>query len=71
MEPFRWLVDYAVLRLVTQKSRHRISKKQYSHTRNGNIVFEYGLIKVFLEMLEHTFQKKDPTDLITVFLQFF
>ncbi len=60
MEPFRWLVDYAVLRLVTQKSRHRISKKQYSHTRNGHIIFEYDLIRVFLEVLERTFQKERP-----------
>ncbi len=60
MEPFRWLVDYAVLRLVTQESRHRISKKQYSHTRDGNIVFEYDLIKTFLEMLERTFHNERP-----------
>ena len=60
MEPFRWLADYAVLRLVTQKSRHRISKKQYSHTRDGNIVFEYDLIRIFLETLERTFQKERP-----------
>ena len=60
MEPFRWLVDYAVLSLLTQKSRYRISKKQYSHTRDGNIVFEYDLIRVFLEGLERTFQKERP-----------
>ncbi len=58
MEPFRWLVDCAVLRLVTQKSRHRISKKQYFHTRYGNIIFEYDLIRVFLETLERIFQKE-------------
>jgi len=58
MEPFRWLVDYAVLSLATQKSRHRISKKQYSHKREGNIVFEYDLIRIFLEALKRTFQKE-------------
>ena len=60
MEPFRWLVDYAVLGLVNQKSRNRISKKQYSHTRDGNIVLEYDLIRMFLEGLERTFQKERP-----------
>ena len=60
MEPFRWLVDCAVLSLLTQKSRHRISKKQYSHTKEGKIVFEYELIRWFLEGLERTFQKERP-----------
>ena len=44
------------------KSRHRISKKQYSHTRHGTVVLEYDLIRVFLEMLERQFQKERRHD---------
>ncbi|MCH7647349.1 MAG: CRISPR-associated endonuclease Cas1 [Thaumarchaeota archaeon] len=58
MEPFRWLVDYSVWKISDAKSRSRISKKQYSHTREGNIVLEYDLIRNFLELLERTFQKE-------------
>lgn len=58
MEPFRWLVDCAVWKLSEAKSTHRISKKQYSHTREGNIILEYDLIRKFLELLERTFQKE-------------
>ena len=61
MESFRWLVDCAVWRLSEAKSVHRISKKQYSHTRDGNVVLEYDLIRKFLETLERTFQKEDTT----------
>jgi len=58
MEPFRWLVDYSVWKISDAKSRSRISKKQYSYTREGNVVLEYGLIRKFLELLERTFQKE-------------
>ena len=58
MEPFRWLVDYAVWQISNAKSRSRISKKQYSYTREGNVVLEYDLIRKFLELLERTFQKE-------------
>ena len=58
MEPFRWLVDYSVWKISDAKSKNRISKKQYSYTRDGNIVIEYDLIRKFLELLERTFQKE-------------
>jgi len=58
MEPFRWLVDYSVWKITDAKSRSRISKKQYSYTREGNVVLEYDLIRKFLELLERTFQKE-------------
>jgi CRISP-associated protein Cas1 len=58
MEPFRWLVDCAVWKMSENKSAHRISKKQYTHTRDGNIILEYDLIRKFLELLERTFQKE-------------
>ena len=41
---------------------NRISKKQYSHTRNGTVVLEYDLIKSFLELLERVFQKERRFD---------
>jgi len=58
MEPFRWLVDYSVWKISDAKSRSRITKKQYSYTRKGNVVLEYDLIRKFLELLERTFQKE-------------
>ena len=62
MEPFRWLVEYAVWRISDAKSANRISKKQYSRTKQGTIVLEYDLIKSFLELLERTFQKERKYD---------
>jgi len=58
MEPFRWLVDCAVWKISDAKSKNRISKKQYTHTRDGNVILEYDLIRNFLELLERTFQKE-------------
>jgi len=58
MEPFRWLVDCAVWKISDAKNRNRISKKQYTHTRDGNVILEYALIRRFLELLERVFQKE-------------
>jgi len=58
MEPFRWLVDCAVCKLSIAKSANRISKKQYAHTRDGNVALEYDLIRKFLELLERAFQSE-------------
>lgn len=58
MEPFRWLVECAVWKMSSAKSKNKISKKQYSHTRKGTVVLEYELIKSFLELLERVFQKE-------------
>ncbi|MGY5148144.1 MAG: CRISPR-associated endonuclease Cas1 [Candidatus Nitrosopumilus sp. bin_7KS] len=62
MEPFRWLVECAVWQISNAKSKFRISKKQYTHTRQGTIVLEYDLIKSFLELLERVFQKQRRYD---------
>ena len=62
IEPFRWLVEYAVWNISKAKSRNRISKKQYSRTRKGTIVLEYDLIRVFLKLLERTFAKERKHD---------
>ena len=62
MEPFRWLVECAVWKISNAKSKFRISKKQYSHTREGFVVLEYDLIRKFLELLERTFAKERKYD---------
>jgi len=62
IEPFRWLVECAVWKMSDQKSKNRISKKQYSFTREGYVVLEYDLIRKFLEILERTFQKERRYD---------
>ena len=62
MEPFRWLVECAVWKISIAKSRHRISKKQYSRAKNGTVVLEYGLVKSFLELLERQFSQEKKYD---------
>ena len=57
IEPFRWLVDYAVYKLANHQNNGQvIKKKDYARTREGNIVMDYNLIRRFLELLERTFQ---------------
>jgi len=62
IEPFRWLVECAVWKMSDAKSRNRISKKQYAFTREGKVVLDSHLIKIFLELLERTFQKERRYD---------
>lgn len=62
IEPFRWLVECAVWKMSDAKSRNRISKKQYAFTREGNVVLDSELIRIFIEMLERIFQKKRRYD---------
>jgi len=62
IEPFRWLVEYAVWNISKAKSKQRISKKQYAFTREGNVVLDSELIRIFLEMLERVFQKERRYD---------
>jgi len=51
IEPFRWLVDYSVYSIANHKdSRYRIKLKEYVHTRDGNVVMEYDLIRGFLDL---------------------
>lgn len=58
MEPFRWLVDYAVFKIANNKDHtQRIRLDEFAHTREGVVVMEYDLIKRFLELLERTFQQ--------------
>lgn len=54
--------ECAVWRISDQKSKNRISKKQYSCTREGYVILEYDLIRKFLETLERTFQKERRYD---------
>lgn len=58
MEPFRWMVEYSVWKISDAKSRSRISKRQYVHTRDGRVILEHELIRTFLEILERTFQQE-------------
>jgi len=59
IEPFRWLVEWAVCTIAQHKdTRHRIKLKEIAHTRDGRVVMEYALIKRFLELLERNFQKE-------------
>lgn len=58
IEPFRWLVECAVWKMSEAKSKHRISKKQYAFTREGKVVLDSELIRVFLDVLERIFQKE-------------
>ena len=61
IEPFRWMVDYAVYSLANnQNSRQRIYLKDYSHTKDGYVILDYSLIKRFLERLERVFTKERP-----------
>jgi len=62
MEPFRWLVECAVWKLSIAKSKHRISKKQYAFTRDGSVVLDSELIRIFLEMLERVFAQERKYD---------
>ncbi len=59
IEPFRWLVDYTVYKIANNvNTKQRIYLKDYARTKNGTIVFDYSLIRRFLEMLERTFQQE-------------
>ena len=61
IEPFRWLVDEAVLRMAnTKDNRHKIRLKDYAYTKNGQVVLDYKLKQNFLEKLERLFQKERP-----------
>ena len=63
IEPFRWLVEYAVFKLANSISTNQTIKlKDFGRTREGKIVMDYNLIKRFLELLERTFQKERRYD---------
>ena len=58
IEPFRWLVEYAVYKLAVEEPTHgrMIRKDEYAWTREGHIILDSGLIRRFLELLERIFQ---------------
>lgn len=59
IEPFRWLVEYSVFKFANL-DRNGIRFKDYTHTRDGNVVMDSDLIRRFLEVLERKFQSERP-----------
>lgn len=61
IEPFRWLVEYAVYKIASDTNHeHRMRKDEYAWTREGRIILDEGLVKRFLELLERKFQNERP-----------
>jgi CRISPR-associated protein Cas1 len=58
MEPFRWLVESTVYKLVNVDNRQTIRMKDYAYTKDGSVVLDNDLIRRFLELLERTFHKE-------------
>ena len=59
IEPFRWLVEYAVYKIGTDSNHeYRITKKDYAWTRESRRVLDDDLIRRFLELLERKFQSE-------------
>jgi CRISP-associated protein Cas1 len=61
LEPFRWLVEYAVYKIASDSNHeHPIRKDEYAWTRDGRIILDNLLIKRFLELLERKCQSERP-----------
>lgn len=62
VEPFRWLVEYAVYKLAVDEPTHGrvIRKDEYAWTREGRIVLDSGLIRRFLELFQRILQNERP-----------
>jgi CRISPR-associated protein Cas1 len=60
IEPFRWLVEYAVYKIAVDEPTHGriIRNDEYAWTREGRIILDDGLIRRFLELLERKFQSE-------------
>jgi CRISPR-associated protein Cas1 len=60
IEPFRWLVEYAVYKLAVEEPKHgrMIRKDEYAWTREGKVILDSGLIRRFNELLERKFQSE-------------
>ena len=59
IEPFRWLVEYAVYKIASDTNHnYPISKRDYAWTKEGRIVLDDDLIRRFLELLERRFQSE-------------
>jgi CRISP-associated protein Cas1 len=58
VEPFRWLVEYAVYKIAVEEPKHgrMMRKDEYAWTREGRIILDTGLIRRLLESLERIFQ---------------
>lgn len=59
IEPFRWLVEYSVYKFANL-DKNGIRLKDFTHTRDGNVVMDSDLIRRFLEVLERKFQSERP-----------
>jgi len=56
MEPFRWLVEYAVYHVAnTQDWGMKLRFKDYAWTKDGQVVLSYHIKRKFLEKLERNF----------------
>ena len=61
IEPFRWLVEYAVYKLAGETNHNQpIRKSGYAWTREGRIILDTELVSQFLELLERKFQSERP-----------
>ncbi len=61
IEPFRWLVEFAVYKFANNvNSKQQIKLKEFTWTREGKIVMDSDLIRRFLEVLERKFQSERP-----------
>ena len=59
IEPFRWLVEYAVYKIASDANHgHPIKRDEYAWTREGRIILHDQLIRRFLELLERKLQSE-------------
>jgi len=57
IEPFRWLVEFTVIKLSNNTKKYMsIRKKDYAYTKHGTVVMSNELILRFLEKLQRKFQ---------------
>ena len=62
IEPFRWLVDWAVYSLCHEKNTVYPKLNEIAHNRDGLVVMEYNLIGRFLEKLYRIFRRTRKYD---------
>ena len=56
IEPYRWMVDYAVLKIQEQG----IKRKEYAFSREGSVFLDTNLIRRFLVLLSSKFDSERP-----------
>ena len=54
IEPYRWMVDYSVLKIQEQG----IKKKEYAWSREGRVFLDVNLIRRFLVLLSSKFDSE-------------